>query len=75
MVEKVGEIVGLGRPGGVVFLTEDGDAAPLLPGARPRERAPRPRQDADRRVLSGDAGQYGLRFLEFYPEDGNYRAT
>jgi hypothetical protein len=76
LTEKVAGIVGRERPGTVVFLTETELLHPyfrvrtLESALHDRVKVPTVVFYPGRRV-----GQFGLSFLGFYPEDGNYRAT
>jgi hypothetical protein len=76
LVERVAAIVAGGVPGEVVFLTDTEMLHPyfrvrtLESALHDRVKVPTVVFYPGRRV-----GQYGLSFLGFYPEDGNYRAT
>lgn len=76
LVDRVATALASPRPNTVVFLTE---AELLHPYFRVRslESALHDRIKAPTVVLypGRRAGQFGLHFLGFYPEDSNYRAT
>lgn len=76
LIKKVAAAVGQERAHSVVFLTETEILHPYF-----RVRALESALHDNVRVPTvvfypgRRAGQFGLRFLDFYPEDGNYRAT
>jgi Domain of unknown function (DUF1788) len=76
LVERVAAHIAAVRAGTVVFLTE---AEMLHPYFRVRtlESALHDRVRVPTVVFypGRRSGQFGLHFLDFYPEDGNYRAT
>jgi len=76
LIERVARVIGSAPPNGVVLLTDTEALHPffrvrgLESRLHDRVTAPTVVFYPGRRV-----GQYGLRFLELYPEDSNYRAT
>lgn len=76
LIEKVAEVVGRDWPNTVVFLTETEMLHPYF-RVRTLESALHDRIKMPTVVFypGRRAGQFGLHFLGFYPEDGNYRAT
>jgi hypothetical protein len=76
LVERVAAHIAAARDGSVVFLTETEMLHPyfrvrgLESALHDRVRVPTVVFYPGRR-----AGQFGLHFLDFYPYDGNYRAT
>ncbi|HVC35064.1 MAG TPA: BREX protein BrxB domain-containing protein [Chloroflexota bacterium] len=76
LISRIAAIVGQERPGTVVFLTETEMLHPYF-RVRVLENALHDRIKIPTVVLYPGRrfGQFGLRFLGFYPEDGNYRAT
>jgi hypothetical protein len=76
LVERVASVVGQERPRTVVFLTETEMLHPYF-RVRTLESALHDRIKIPTVVFypGRRAGQFGLNFLGFYPEDGNYRAT
>lgn len=76
IIARIASVVGQERPGTVVFLTE---AEMLHPYFRVRvlESALHDQIKIPTVVFypGRRSGQFGLRFLGLYPEDGNYRAT
>jgi Domain of unknown function (DUF1788) len=75
LVEKVAAIVSVERPRSVVFLTETEMLHPYF-RVRTLESTLHDRVRVPTVVFypGTRAGQFGLRFLGFYSEDGNYRA-
>jgi hypothetical protein len=76
LVEKVAAVVGREQPDTVVFLTETELLHPFF-RVRVLESALHDRVKVPTVVFypGRRAGQFGLHFLGFYTEDGNYRAT
>lgn len=76
LVAKVAEVVSQERDGTVVFLTETEMLHPYF-RVRALETALHDRIKTPTVVFypGRRSGQYGLHFLDLYPEDGNYRAT
>ncbi len=76
LVNRVARIVGRERPNTVVFLTETEMLHPYF-RVRTLESALADKIKVPTVVFYAGrrSGQYGLHFLGFYPEDGNYRAT
>lgn len=76
LVNKIASIVGMARPDIVVFLTETELLHPYF-RVRTLESALHDRVKVPTVVFypGRRAGQFGLHFLGFYSEDGNYRAT
>lgn len=76
LIAKVAQVISQERPRTVIFLT---DTELLHPYYRVRvlESALHDRIKTPTIVFypGRRSGQYGLRFLGLYPEDGNYRAT
>lgn len=76
LIERIAEKIEQPRPDTVVFLTETELLHPyfrvrvLESALHDRVRVPTVVFYPGRR-----SGQFGLHFLDFYPEDGNYRAT
>jgi Domain of unknown function (DUF1788) len=76
LIKEVAAVVGQERANIVVFLTETEMLHPyfrvrtLESALHDNVKVPTVVFYPGRRV-----GQFGLRFLDFYPEDGNYRAT
>ncbi len=76
LVDLLVPLLATGRPNTVVFLTEVETLHPYF-RVRGLESALHDRIAVPTVIFypGGRAGQFGLRFLGFYPEDGNYRAT
>jgi hypothetical protein len=76
LIAKVAEVVSQPRPHTIVFLTETEMLHPYF-RVRVLESALHDRVMVPTVVFypGRRSGQYGLHFLNLYPEDGNYRAT
>lgn len=76
LIDRVAAVVEDPRPGRVLFLTETEMLHPYF-RVRVLESALHDRIKTPTVVFypGRRAGQFGLHFLDFYPEDGNYRAT
>ena len=76
LIAQVAESVGRERPGTIIFLTETEMLHPYF-RVRVLESALHDQIKVPTVVFypGRRSGQYGLHFLNLYPEDGNYRAT
>lgn len=76
LVERVAAHIAAARTGSVVFLTETEMLHPFF-RVRALESALHDRVRVPTVVFypGRRSGQFGLHFLDFYPYDGNYRAT
>jgi hypothetical protein len=76
LIERVAGVVGTPKANTVVFLTETELLHPYF-RVRALESALHDRIKVPTVVFypGRRSGQFGLHFLDFYPEDGNYRAT
>lgn len=76
LVERVAEVIAAAPSNGVVLLTDTHALHPFF-RARGLESRLHDRVTCPTVILypGSRVGQYGLRFLDLYPEDSNYRAT